>query len=178
MTTLISTVTIDPMTDADVKQIAEIERHCYALPWHENAYHTEIANRCAVYLVARVDGEPVGYAGMWVVMDEAHITTIAVDPPHRGRHIGERLLHSLLSEAVRRNAVRASLEVREHNTVAQTLYEKYLFRRAAIRKNYYTDNHENAIVMWIDGMQDDDYRRMLADRLEQMQSGASERTRD
>ena len=100
-----------------------------------------------------------------------------MDPPHRGRHIGERLLHALLSEAVRRNAVRASLEVREHNAVAQGLYDKYKFRKAAIRKNYYTDNHENAIVMWIDGMQDDLYRDLLRDRLDALQSGACERTR-
>src|SRR5205807_7845777 len=100
-------------------------------------------------------------AGMWVIMDEGHITTIAVDPQLRGRRIGERLMHGMLEEAIYRGATRATLEVREHNVVAQNLYRKYGFREAAIRKNYYTDNQENAIIMWADDIHDPAYARRL-----------------
>jgi [ribosomal protein S18]-alanine N-acetyltransferase len=156
-------VIVEPMRDADVPAVAAIERRCYPVPWHENAYHTEIANRSACYLVARQAGVIVGFAGMWVVMDEAHITTLAVDKPCRRQHIGERLMLSLVEEAVYRQATRASLEVREHNDAAQRLYTKYGFRRAALRKRYYSDNQENAVVMWVDELQEPAYWRKLDD---------------
>jgi ribosomal-protein-alanine N-acetyltransferase len=162
MAIIIDPVSIEPMRRSDVPTVSAIERRCYATPWHENAYYTELSNRCACYLVARLDGQIVGYAGMWVIMDEAHITTLAVDPPHRGKKIGERLLLNLLEEAIIAGASRATLEVREHNVVAQQLYRKYGFREAAIRKNYYTDNQENAIVMWVDDLRTPEYRQRLA----------------
>jgi ribosomal-protein-alanine N-acetyltransferase len=163
MVVVAETVVVEPMREADVSVVCAIERRCYPVPWHEHAYLTEIANRSACYLVARVEGAIVGYAGMWVVMDEAHITTIAVDIPFRRRHIGERLLLSLVEEAVYRQAARASLEVREHNMAAQRLYAKYGFRAAAMRKRYYSDNQENALVMWVDQLQEPDYWRKLDD---------------
>lgn len=161
---------IEPMRTADVEAVSAIERRCYPVPWHENAYHTEIANRSACYLVARLGGTIVGYAGMWVVMDEAHVTTVAVDIPYRRRYIGERLFLSLMEEAIYRQAAHASLEVREHNVGAQRLYSKYGFRPAAMRRRYYSDNQENAIVMWVNELQTpaywallDDLRAMLQD---------------
>lgn len=144
--------TIGPMRLADVAAVADIDRRCYPVPWDPHAYVTELGNRSACYLVAHVRGEIVGYAGMWVVMDEAHITTLAVSPQHRRRGIGERLLVGLLEEAIWRGAVRASLEVRQHNHAAQALYRKHGFRTAALRKRYYSDNQENAIVMWVDDL--------------------------
>jgi len=161
MALIVEPVSIEPMRWVDVERIAAIERRCYPTPWHANAYYTELNNACAVYLVARVAGEVVGYGGMWVVMDEAHITTLAVDPPHQGRKIGERLLHALLEEAILRGAQRATLEVREYNQVAQNLYRKYGFREAAMRRSYYSDNGENAIVMWAEGIAEPDYLRRL-----------------
>src|SRR5258708_24803021 len=94
---------------------------------------------------------------MWVIMDEAHITTLAVDHPFRGRKIGERLLQALMEEATYRGADRATLEVREHNVVAQNLYRKYGFRDAAIRKRYYTANHQNALGMSADTLRAPEY---------------------
>lgn len=140
------------MRRADIPAVSRIEHRSYPTPWHENAYYTELNNRSAAYLVARLAGEVVGYAGMWAIMDEAHITTIAVEPVHRGKKIGERLLYALLEEAALRGADRATLEVRERNAAAQGLYRKFGFREAAIRKNYYSDNQENAVVMWLDGL--------------------------
>lgn len=178
MAIIIDPVSIEPMRKADVPAISQIERRCYPTPWHENAYYTELTNRCACYLVARLDGAVIGYAGMWVIMDEAHITTVAVDPPYRGRKIGERLLLNLLEEAIRMGASRATLEVRENNRVAQSLYRKYGFYETAIRKNYYTDNQENAVVMWVDGLRGTDYQDRLYELRRQLYIAYDERLRD
>jgi ribosomal-protein-alanine N-acetyltransferase len=130
----------------------EIEVECFPTPWHESAYLTELANRSAHYIVACADSRIVGYAGMWIIMDEAHITTLGVARDCRGTKIGEQLLVRLLDEAMRRGARRATLEVRQSNAAAQSLYRKYGFVAAAIRRGYYTDNRENAVVMWIDNV--------------------------
>lgn len=145
-------VEIRRMRKEDVPSVMVIERECFAVPWRESAYLTEIANRSAYYIVACVDDEIVGYGGQWVIMDEAHITTLGVSKAYRGRKIGEQVLVALLEEAIRHSARRATLEVRESNTVAQNLYRKYGFLPAAIRRGYYTDNHENALVMWVDNL--------------------------
>ena len=140
------------MRPEDVPAVMVIEVECFTIPWRESAYLTELANRSAYYIVACIDSEIVGYGGQWVIMDEAHITTIGVSKRHRGRKIGERVLVALLEEAARHTARRATLEVRESNQVAQNLYRKYGFQPAAIRRGYYTDNHENALVMWVDNL--------------------------
>jgi len=140
------------MRQEDVPAVMVIERECFTVPWRESAYVTELSNRSAYYIAAWIGEEIVGYGGMWVIMDEAHITTIGVAKAHRGKKIGEQVLVALLEEAMRHKARRATLEVRESNVVAQNLYRKYGFQPAAIRRGYYTDNHENAIVMWVDNM--------------------------
>ena len=150
---LIAMVEMRRMRTEDVPAVMVIERECFTVPWSENrAYMTELANRSAYYIVACVDSEIVGYGGEWVIMDEAHITTLGVSKEWRGHKIGERVLVALLEEAIRKHARRATLEVRESNTVAQNLYRKYGFQPAAIRRGYYTDNHENAVVMWVDNL--------------------------
>src|SRR5579872_1625843 len=180
MAIIIDPVSVEPMRRTDVPFVSAIERRCYATPWHENAYYTELSNRSACYLVARLEASVVGYAGMWVIMDEAHITTLAVSPEHRGKKIGERLLLGLLEESILHGATRATLEVRENNRVAQNLYRKYRFREAAIRKNYYTDNQENAIVMWADDIHVESYAEHLRDLKHQLYVAYDEhiRTRD
>ncbi len=140
------------MRPEDVPAVMVIELECFTVPWRESAYMTELANRSAYYIVACIDSEIVGYGGEWVIMDEAHITTIGVAAKHRGKKIGEQVLVALLEEAMRQRAKRATLEVRESNQVAQNLYRKYGFQPAAIRRGYYTDNHENAVVMWVDNL--------------------------
>ncbi|MCE5198635.1 MAG: ribosomal protein S18-alanine N-acetyltransferase [Armatimonadota bacterium] len=147
------------MRREDIPRVMEIERECFPTPWHESAYITELANRSAYYVVACKDGRITGFAGMWIIMDEAHITTIGVARDSRGEKIGERLLVGLLEEAIYRGAKRATLEVRQSNEVAQNLYRKYEFAPAAIRRGYYTDNHENAVVMWIDDMSAPTWRK-------------------
>ena len=157
------------MRREDLPRVMEIERECFPTPWHESAYITEMSNRSAYYIVACMDEHIVGYTGMWVIMDEAHITTLGVDRDYRNCKIGEQLLVGLLDEAIRRGAKRATLEVRQNNEAAHRLYRKYGFAPAAIRHGYYTDNNENALVMWIDNMQTPSYiikYRALKQRLE------------
>lgn len=178
MAIIIDPVSVEPMRRTDVAAVAEIERLCYATPWQANAYYTELSNRAASYLVARYDNKVVGYGGLWVVMDEAHITTLAVSPDHQGKKIGERILQSLMEEAVMHGASRATLEVRENNQVAQNLYRKYGFREAAMRKNYYTDNHENALIMWADDIGTEEYRERLRQLRRQLYMEYDESLRD
>lgn len=162
------------MRREDVPRVMEIEKQCFPTPWHESAYLTEINNRSAHYIVARLDGKIVGYTGMWIIMDESHITTIGVDPEYRGKKIGEQLLVALLDEAQRRHARRATLEVRESNFVAQNLYRKYGFVPAAIRRGYYTDNGENAIVMWVDDLLSALYQNKYRQLKEQLYEQSSQ----
>ncbi len=161
MAILVDPVSIEPMRRADLEAVQRIDKRCFPTPWFPTAYLTELSNRAACYLVARIGQEVVGFAGQWVIMDEAHLTTLAVDPTQQGRKIGERLLQAILQEGIFRGASRATLEVREGNRAAQALYAKYGFRQVAIRKNYYTDNGENAVVMWADGINTADYQAIL-----------------
>lgn len=162
-------VEIRRMQPEDVPAVMVIERECFAIPWRESAYLTELSNRSAYYLVALIDSEVVGYGGEWVIMDEAHITTLGVSKDHRGQKIGEQVLVAMLEEAKRHNARRATLEVRESNTVAQNLYRKYGFQPAAIRRGYYTDNHENALVMWVDNLSGLTYDAKFAELKQHLQ---------
>ena len=104
-------------------------------------------NRLASYLVARVDDDIVGYGGMWLMVDEAHITTFAIDPAWRRQHIGERLLLEFVDVAILRRAREMTLEVRLSNLPARRLYEKFGFRPVGVRPRYYSDDHEDALIM-------------------------------
>ncbi|MCW3101021.1 MAG: ribosomal-protein-alanine acetyltransferase [Chthonomonadaceae bacterium] len=155
-------VSIEPMRAEVMEAVLYIDRLSFPVPWMPTAFTTLLSNRSASYLVARSDAQVVGFGGAWVIRDEAHITTLAVHPQHRGHRIGERLLLALLEEGIRRRATRATLEVRQNNRVARKLYQKFGFYEASIRKNYYTDNGENAIVMWADNIHSHAYRDLLA----------------
>jgi ribosomal-protein-alanine N-acetyltransferase len=154
-----SQFTIKPMKLEDIGSVLEIEQMSFPTPWPRDAYYHELReNRLACYLVAREFHRIVGYAGMWVILDEAHVTTIAVDPLHRRRRIGERLVVALLEEAMKRGARWVTLEVRKSNLGAQTLYRKYGFKDIGIRKAYYSDNREDAIVMWTGNLWEDAFQ--------------------
>ncbi|GDX41222.1 ribosomal-protein-alanine acetyltransferase [Armatimonadota bacterium] len=161
MAILIPPISIEPMRERDLEAVAAIDRRVYTTPWYYSAYVTELSNRSAVYLVAREGERIVGYAGQWIVMDEAHITTLAVDPARQGRKIGERLLIALIEEALYRRAKHIKLEVRENNRIAQNLYRKYGFQPMAMRKHYYVDTGESAVVMWASDIHHHQYRALL-----------------
>ena len=139
---------VEPMQLADLDAVREIERRSFSTPWPAHAYPAEIeTNRLAHYRVARLDGRIVAFAGIWMMLDEAHITTFAVDPDFRRRSIGERLLLAVLDLAIERGAREATLEVRLSNLAARRLYEKYGFRPVGIRARYYSDDNEDALIM-------------------------------
>jgi ribosomal-protein-alanine N-acetyltransferase len=141
-------LSIEPMRVEDLPAVHAIERASFTTPWPSHAYRSELeTNRLAHYLVARANTEVVGYGGMWIMVDEAHITTFAVDPRWRRRRIGERLLVALLDVAVARRAREATLEVRLSNLAARRLYEKYGFRPVGLRPRYYSDDNEDALIM-------------------------------
>ena len=144
-------VVIEDMRLADLDAVHAIERASFTTPWPPHAYQSEIeTNRLARYVVARVDGEVVAYAGMWIMVDEAHITTFAVHPAWRRQRLGERLLLAILDIAIARGAREATLEVRLSNLPARRLYEKYGFRPVGLRPRYYSDNNEDALIMTTD----------------------------
>lgn len=129
--------------------IIEIEKLSFSIPWSRNAFLEELQNnRFAVYISAMANEKVVGYAGMWKIIDEGHITNIAVHPEYRRMGIGKKLLEELINISKKSGITRITLEVRKSNTVAQSLYIKYGFKPAGIRKEYYADNGEDAIIMW------------------------------
>ena len=139
---------IRPMTLADLPAVQLIERASFTTPWPPQAYRQELeSNRLASYLVGEIGEEIVAYGGVWLMVDEAHVTTFAVHPRYRRRGIGERLLLSLLDLSIARRAREATLEVRLSNLGARRLYEKYGFRPVGIRPRYYSDNQEDALIM-------------------------------
>ena len=151
------------MTLEDIDAVQEVERSSFPVPWPANAFRHELTqNRNARYIVARSGEAIVGYAGLWLMVDEAHITTVAVHPDHRRLRIGERLLQRLFEIAVAMSAEWLTLEVRASNLPAQRLYEKYGFRRAGVRRRYYSDNNEDALIMWTERLKDRTVRDRLA----------------
>ena len=136
------------MTLQDVDAVWEIEKQSFAIPWSRDAFVTEVTeNKCARYLVVREDGTPVAYAGMWLVLDEAHVTNIAVRSDMRGRGLGEAVARALMQLAADTGIRYMTLEVRRTNLVAQSLYKKLGFVEVGFRKRYYADNNEDALVM-------------------------------
>lgn len=137
-----------PMHVDDLPAVHAIEKQSFPTPWPPHAYRSELeSNDLAHYVCAWIGGRIVAYAGMWILVDEAHITTFAVDPMWRRRRIGDRLLAAILEIAIARGARDATLEVRVSNLAARRLYEKFGFRPVGIRPRYYSDDGEDALVM-------------------------------
>src|SRR6266704_6067640 len=156
---------IGRMRRRHLRGVMAIERQVYPRPWSPSLFLAEMsesANR--IYLVARIGRDLVGYAGMISYGDEAHVTTIAVDPEHHRRKIGTRLLYELIESAIEMGARAVSLEVRVSNWGAQRLYGRFGFRPVGVRKNYYQETGEDALVMWGDEIRSREYRGLL-DRL-------------
>jgi ribosomal-protein-alanine N-acetyltransferase len=139
---------VEPMRMGDVPAVLEIERLSFSSPWPAYAFEQELTtNRLAHYVVARSDGRAVGFAGIWLMVDEAHVTTFGVHPDHRRRGVGRRLLLRLAELAIELGTARMTLEVRVSNAAAQALYRSFGFRVAGRRIAYYSDDGEDALVM-------------------------------
>ena len=146
--TLRQEVRIRRMRTADIDAVAAIEEATFARPWSRESFRQELErNVAARYLVAEADGQVVGYAGAWIILDESHITNIAVAEAWRGRGIGRMLTSALMQYISNLGAAYATLEVRVSNERAQRLYESLGFVRVGKRKRYYEDNQEDAWLM-------------------------------
>ncbi|HEX2193425.1 MAG TPA: ribosomal protein S18-alanine N-acetyltransferase [Candidatus Limnocylindria bacterium] len=160
-------ITVDDMRTADIAQVQEVERLSFATPWPSYAFEQEITgNRLARYVVARLGPRPddrvVAFAGVWLMVDEAHITTFAVHPEFRRQGVGRRLMVRLLDLALELRATRLTLEVRSGNDPAQALYREFGFEVVGRRPHYYSDDGEDALVMSTPPLAEPGMRSVLA----------------
>lgn len=150
---------IRPLTIADLPQMRAIEEESFSTPWPGHAYQSELTtNRLARYVGAWRGGELLGFGGIWLMVDEAHVTTISVAPPFRGEGLGTALMLELLDEARRGGARVATLDVRVSNASAQRLYARLGFAEAGRRVRYYEESGEDAIIMTTPELMDDGQR--------------------
>lgn len=145
----LTTLRFEPLQEAHIAPILAIESRTNGAPWSERSFRNELDHERGIFLVAIVGGEVIGYGGVWLVIDEAHVTTVAVAQEHQRQGIGERLMVELLKKSKERGMLCSTLEVRAGNGAAIALYEKLGYVVSARRKGYYPDNREDAIVMWL-----------------------------
>ena len=169
MTTL--NLVIRKMQSADLPRVVEIEKQCFGERWTINAFANELANSASSYFVALQGNTIIGYAGYWLILEEAHITTIGVEPRFQRRGFGELLLMALIDHAGRAEAKWLTLEVRASNDSAIRLYEKYGFTSLGRRRAYYQDNNEDALIMWTEDIGQLAFR----DRLDLLRSQLAQR---
>lgn len=144
-----SNILVREMEEKDVDGVLRIEELSFTTPWSKEAFVLEITtNKLAKYVIVERDGHIVGYGGVWLIIDEGHITNIAVEPQYRGQGIGNFLVEKLIDICKERGITSLTLEVRKSNIVAQSLYKKYGFKECGIRPGYYSDTKEDAIIMW------------------------------
>jgi ribosomal-protein-alanine N-acetyltransferase len=162
MSTL-NAIALRPMTDADINVVADIERASASWPWTPTMFREEMNDTATRgYWVAEIDGAVVGFAGLWVVVGEGHLTNIAVDPQVRRRGVATQLLLHTVRNAIARDCTALTLEVRVSNSSAIALYARFGFAPAGVRKGYYPDNHEDALILWVHDVDTADYGLRLA----------------
>lgn len=135
--------------ERDVEEIAELEKICFNDPWSvESVRYDALENKLSFYIVAEISGHVAGYMGIWNILDEGHITNVAVDPRFRRKHIASAMMDVMLEVTGSAGIKKHTLEVRTGNIKAIKFYEKYGFKGTAIRPGYYEDNGEDALIMW------------------------------
>jgi ribosomal-protein-alanine N-acetyltransferase len=148
----------------DIDQIMEIEKVSFGpYHWSPQSFASEIDNKLGNYVTAidQITKKVLGYCGFWLIFDEAHITTIAVHPEYRKKYIGELLLQNMIEMGYKSNAKWFTLEVRAGNISAQNLYYKYGFKSLGLRRKYYQDNDEDALIMWTENIWDTQFKSRL-----------------
>ena len=157
---------IDRMREDDIPIVQAIEKEIFLTPWPKNAYHRELSqNRQASYIVLREDGEIVGYGGLWKVFHEAHVTTVGVRARDQNKGYGRGLFAALIQRAYALGARWITLEVRPSNEHAIRLYEAFGFKAIGRRRGYYTDNGEDALIMWSDSIHAPAFKRTFKEML-------------
>jgi ribosomal-protein-alanine N-acetyltransferase len=161
-TTREATVEIRAMTVADVPGVMEIERQAFTSGWPPTAFRRELEhNALARYMVLLEDGMLAGFTGLWLMVDEAHVVTVAVSPERQQRGYGRLLVHALLEVARREGMAAATLECRVSNAVARHLYGEFGFWEVSVRKRYYSDNKEDAVIMTTEEFQSEAFQRRI-----------------
>ncbi len=155
-----TTIELAPLTADDLAETVVLEQRTYATPWSEAVFRDELAASGRTYIKAMAGRDLVGYAGLMVVGDEAHITTVVVDAAHRGAGIGTRLVLELVERALAAGATSLTLEVRISNRAAQALYRRFGMAPVGVRKKYYVD--EDAVIMWAHDIASAEFGERLA----------------
>lgn len=164
------TVKIEKMKQADIEAVIAIEAKAYGEHhWSKESFFNELSNELARYYTAfDENGRLIGYAGNWQILEEAHITNIAVDIDYRRKHIGEALLTRIIDDSINNGVKYITLEVRVSNTPAIKLYEKYGFKSLGTRKGYYQNNNEDALIMWTENIFYDKFKVLYKKNTEQL----------
>ena len=164
------TVKIEKMKPADIDSIIAIESEAYGEHhWSRESFYNELSNELARYYSAfNSEGELIGYAGSWEILEETHITNIAVAKKYRRQHIGEALLTRIIDESKKNMVKYITLEVRVGNLPAINLYEKYGFHSLGTHKGYYQDNNEDALIMWTENLFYDKFKSNYEIKLEEL----------
>lgn len=139
---------LELMNESHIDDIMEIENDSFAIPWSRREVEKELTNNLAIYVVAIDDGKVIGYGGMWHIVNEGHVTNIAVHKDHRKMGVGNAIVNKLSEIAVEKEMMGLTLEVRKSNVSALELYKKNGFKLEGIRPEYYEDNKEDAYIMW------------------------------
>lgn len=170
MSSDIFTVKIERMKQADIEAVMSIEAKAYGEHhWSRESFFNELSNELARYYSAfDNNGTLVGYAGSWQILEEAHITNIAVEPDFRRKHIGEALLTRIIHDCIENSVKYITLEVRISNEPAINLYEKYGFKSLGTRKGYYQNNNEDALIMWTENIFYDKFKLLYEKNSEQL----------
>lgn len=142
-------IIIEEMSKEDIDGVAEVEKMCFTTPWTKESFTMEMKNNLAKYVVAKHGENIVGYGGVWLIVDEGHITNIGVRPDYRGKDVGSLILGNLITLCMKMNIKSMTLEVRKSNEVAKNLYKKFEFKEVGTRPKYYADNNEDATIMWL-----------------------------
>lgn len=161
-------ISLRPMLQLDIPRVLEIERRTYTQPWSEQIFRDELRQPGRTYVVAEEDDEIIGYGGVLLLGDDAHITTVAVAGDQQGKRLGTRIMLLLVEAALRRNARHLTLEVRFSNSRAQSLYTRFGMAPVGVRKNYYID--EDALIMWVNDIDQPAYQ----DRLDEIRASLEE----
>lgn len=144
-----NSLTLKKMLREDVPRVHEIETLCFRSPWALESFYSELDNHLAIYHLAVYEEKVVGFCGIWLVVDEGHITNLAIDPVYQGRGFGKDMMKAVILWAKNNKICRLTLEVRVSNEKAIHLYHELGFVQAGLRKAYYEDTGEDAMIMWI-----------------------------
>ncbi|MFP6584055.1 MAG: ribosomal protein S18-alanine N-acetyltransferase [Candidatus Hydrogenedentota bacterium] len=146
-TTSASHLHYEQLTDTLIPALQEIEHEAYPEPWTGGMFRDEIRNNNSHFFIAYLGDQLIGYSGFWLLIDVAHVTTVTVSQEHRGNGFGREQMHHLIKEATKFEARSLTLEVRESNATARTMYEHFGFKKIGLRRGYYAKSKEDAIVM-------------------------------